>query len=402
MRTGEVYQAVAKHDTGESTPRGQRRGGAFCLGSLKALHGMGNMWPNRKLLDLIGIELPIIQAPLAGANGSAMAIAVCEAGGLGSLPCAMLDAVKVRKEIGVIRQHTAKPINVNFFCHTPAQPDPEKDVAWKGQLAAYYAELGLDPAVAAPAASRAPFDETMCKVVEDLEPEVVTFHFGLPAPPLLDRVKGSGCLVLSSATTVAEARWLEEKGCDAIIAQGSEAGGHRGMFLTDDVATQVGTFALVPQVVDAVKVPVIAAGGIADGRGIAAAFALGAAGAQIGTAYLFTPESTISDLHRSALRRARDDRTALTNLFSGRPARSLMNRVMREIGPMSDAAPAFPTAGNALAPLKARAEAAGLSDFSSLWSGQAASLGREMGAGELTRKLAEDAARRLEALAFPR
>ena len=357
------------------------------------------MWPNRELLDLIGIELPIIQAPLAGANGSAMAIAVCDAGGLGSLPCAMLDAAKVRAEIGVIRQHTAKPINVNFFCHTPARPDPERDAAWKGRLAAYYAELGLDPAASAPAASRAPFDKMMCEIVEDLKPDVVSFHFGLPALPMLDRVKASGCLVFSSATTVAEARWLEEKGCDAIIAQGYEAGGHRGMFLSDDVATQVGTFALVPQVVDAVKVPVIATGGIADGRGIAAAFALGAAGAQIGTAYLFTPESTISDLHRSALRAAPDDQTALTNLFSGRPARGLMNRVMREIGPMSDAAPAFPTAGNALAPLKARAEAAGASDFSSLWSGQAARLGRETGAGDLTRALAEDAARRLAALA---
>ncbi len=357
------------------------------------------MWPNRELLDLIGIELPIIQAPLAGANGSAMAIAVCEAGGLGSLPCAMLDAAKVRAEIGVIRQHTAKPINVNFFCHTPARPDPERDAAWKGRLAAYYAELGLDPAASAPAASRAPFDKMMCEIVEDLKPDVVSFHFGLPALPMLDRVKASGCLVFSSATTVAEARWLEEKGCDAIIAQGYEAGGHRGMFLSDDVATQVGTFALVPQVVDAVKVPVIATGGIADGRGIAAAFALGAAGAQIGTAYLFTPESTISDLHRSALRAAPDDQTALTNLFSGRPARGLMNRVMREIGPMSDAAPAFPTAGNALAPLKARAEAAGASDFSSLWSGQAARLGRETGAGDLTRALAEDVARRLAALA---
>jgi nitronate monooxygenase len=362
---------------------------------------MGSMWPNRELLDLIGIELPIIQAPMAGANGSALAIAVCQAGGLGSLPCAMLDAAKVRAEIGIIRQHTAKPINVNFFCHTPAQPDPERDAAWTGRLTAYYTELGLDPAVSAPTASRTPFDETMCEVVEDLKPEVVTFHFGLPAPPLLDRVKDSGCLVLSSATTVAEARWLEEKGCDAIIAQGYEAGGHRGMFLTDDVARQVGTFALVPQVVDAVKVPVIAAGGIPDGRGIAAAFALGAAGAQIGTAYLFTPETTISDLHRSALRTARDDQTALTNLFSGRPARGLMNRLMREIGPMSDAAPAFPTAGKALAPLKASAEAVGLSDFSSLWSGQAASLGCEMGAGELTRKLAEDSARRLAALASP-
>ncbi len=355
------------------------------------------MWPNRRLLDLLGIELPIVQAPMAGANGSAMAIAASEAGGLGSLPCAMLDAAKVRAEVGVIRQQTAKPINVNFFCHTPAEPDPEREAAWRARLSAYYSELGLDPA-SAPAVDLAPFDAAMCEIVEDLKPEVVSFHFGLPAAPLLSRVKAVGCRVLSSATTVEDARWLEDKGCDAIIAQGYEAGGHRGMFLASDIATQVGTFALVPQVVDAVKVPVIAAGGIADGRGVAAAFALGAAGAQIGTAYLFTPESSISDLHRAALREARDDRTAMTNVFSGRPARSLMNRIMREVGPMSEAVPAFPTAGGALAPLKAKAEAAGASDFSSLWAGQAASLGREIGAGDLTRELAEDAARRLEAL----
>jgi nitronate monooxygenase len=357
------------------------------------------MWPNRKLLDLIGIDLPIIQAPMAGANGSTMAIAVSEAGGLGSLPCAMLDAAKVRAEIGVIRQQTAKPVNVNFFCHKPAAPNPDRDAAWKRHLSTYYEELGLDASASAPAVNRAPFDEAMCEIVEDLKPEVVSFHFGLPEKPLLGRVKAAGCCVLASATTVEEARWLEDNGCDVVIAQGYEAGGHRGMFLTDDIATQAGTFALVPQVVDAVKVPVIAAGGIADGRGVAAAFALGAAGAQIGTAYLFTPESLISDLHRTALAAARDDDTALTNLFSGRPARGQMTRVMREIGPMCDLAPAFPTAGGALAPLKVAAEAQGVSDFTSLWSGQAASLCHETGAGNLTRRLAEDAARQLQELA---
>ena len=358
------------------------------------------MWPNRQLLDLIGIDLPIIQAPMAGANGSAMVIAVSEAGGLGSLPCAILDAVKARAEIGVIRQQTAKPVNVNFFCHEPAAPDQDRDTAWKRHLAAYYEELGLDASVSAPAVNRAPFDEAMCEIVEDTKPEVVSFHFGLPAKPLLERVKAADSRVLSSATTVEEARWLEDNGCDAIIAQGYEAGGHRSMFLTDDIAMQAGTFALVPQIVDAVKVPVIAAGGIADGRGVVAAFALGASGVQIGTAYLFTPESLISDLHRTALGAARDDGTALTNLFSGRPARGLMNRIMREIGPMSGLAPAFPTAGGALAPLKAAAEAQGASDFTSLWSGQAAGLCHEIGSGDLTRRLAEDAARRFQELAL--
>jgi nitronate monooxygenase len=354
---------------------------------------MGNiMWPNRRLLDLLGIELPIIQAPMAGANGAAMAIAVSEAGGLGSLPCAMLGGDKVRAETGIIRQQTTKPLNVNFFCHTSAEPDPDAEQGWRQKLAPYYVEFGLDASASVPAPNRRPFDDEMCTIVEEFAPEVVSFHFGLPAKQLLHRVKARGCIVIASATSAREARWLEEMGCDAVIAQGYEAGGHSGMFLSTGISTQAGTFALVPQVVDAVTVPVIAAGGIGDGRGIAAAFALGAAGVQIGTAYLLTPEATISDLHRAALAGAGDDQTAYTNLFSGRPARGLMNRVMREIGPMSDAAPAYPTAGGALAPLKAKAEEAGLTDFSSLWAGQAASLASEMGAADLTRRLAEDAA----------
>jgi nitronate monooxygenase len=357
------------------------------------------MWPDRRLIELFGIDLPIVQAPMAGACGSALAIAACEAGALGSLPCAMLDGDTVRAEIGIIRQRTDRPFNVNFFCHEPAAPDPARDAAWKAQLARYYEELGLDPHAASPAQNRAPFDAAMRAIVEDLKPAVVSFHFGLPDTALLARVKAAGCLVMSSATTAAEARWLEARGCDAIIAQGAEAGGHRGMFLGDDIATQAGTMALVPQVVDAVSVPVIAAGGIADGRGIAAALALGAAAVQIGTAYLFTPQASVTDLHRAALRAATDDGTALTNLFTGRPARGLVNRLMRELGPMSDRAPAFPTAGGALAPLKQAAEAQGSADFGALWSGQAAGLAREMDAGELTTRLAHEALARLKALA---
>ncbi len=357
------------------------------------------MWPDRRLLDLFKIELPIIQAPMAGACGSAMAIAVSEAGGLGSLPCAMLDVPKIRAELGVIRQRTAKPVNVNFFCHTPAKPDAQRDAAWKARLSGYYREFGLDPSAEVPSVNRAPFDAAMCETVEEFKPAVVSFHFGLPAAALLKRVKAAGCLVVSSATTAEEARWLEDHGCDAIIAQGNEAGGHRGNFLSDDTSAQPGTFALVPQVADAVKVPVIAAGGISDGRGVAAAFALGASGVQVGTAYLFTPEATITKMHRAALQAALDDGTALTNLFTGRPARGLYNRVMREVGAISDLAPAFPTAGGALAPLKAKAEAQGSGDFSSLWSGQAASLARETDAATLTRKLANDGAAGLRKLA---
>lgn len=349
------------------------------------------MWPDRRILDLLGLGLPILQAPMAGPVESEMVIAVSEAGGLGGLPCALMTPEKARTELGVIRQRTSRPINVNFFCHKQPEDDAVREAAWKKRLEPYYLELGLDPAKPAPRSARAPFDEEFCEIVEEFRPEVVSFHFGLPDAGLLDRVKATGAKVLSSATTADEAVWLERHGCDAIIAQGAEAGGHRGIFLTDNVANQPGTFALVPQVVDAVKVPVIAAGGIGDARGIVAAFALGASAVQIGTAYLFCPEAKVAAPHKAALRGAKDDHTALTNVFTGRPARGIVNRVMREIGPLSDIAPQFPLAGGALAPLRAASEPKGSGDFMSLWSGQAARLGREMPAGELTRRLAAEA-----------
>lgn len=353
------------------------------------------MFSNTRITDFFGIDLPIIQAPMAGAQGTAMAIAVSNAGGLGSLPCAMLSPEKMRAEMGVIRQQTQNPVNMNFFCHTPPADDPSAQTRWRVRLRDYYIEHGLDPDAEASAVNRAPFDEVVCEIVEETRPEVVSFHFGLPEPVLLDRVQASGAKVISSATTSSEARWLAEHGVDAVIAQGAEAGGHRGIFLGDDITRQPGIMALVPQVVDAVDVTVIAAGGLTDARGIAAAFMLGASAVQAGTAFLFTPEAAISELHREALDNASDDGTALTNLFSGRPARGLLNRVMREVGPISaDAAP-FPTAGGALAPLKRAAEADGRADFSSLWAGQAASLGHRMGAGDLVAALMEEAAARL-------
>lgn len=355
------------------------------------------MFRDNRITELFGIDLPFIQAPMAGAQGSAMAIAVSQAGGLGSLPCAMLSPDKMRAEMGVIRQQTQNPVNMNFFCHTPPADDPSAQTRWRTRLRDYYLEHGLDPDAEAPAVNRAPFDAVACEIVEDVRPEVVSFHFGLPEAELLDRVKATGAKVISSATTAAEARWLAERGVDAVIAQGAEAGGHRGIFLGDDITRQPGTMALVPQVVDAVDVPVIAAGGITDARGIAAAVMLGAAAVQVGTAFLFTPEATISDLHRDALDQASDDGTALTNLFSGRPARGLLNRVMREVGPMSSDAAPFPTAGGALAPLKKVAEEQGKADFSSLWSGQAAALGRKMGSAELVRHLMDGAREHLGA-----
>ena len=343
---------------------------------------------DRRFQELVGIELPILLAPMAGPATAEAAVAVAEAGGLGSLPCALLSEDRIRADLGVIRQRTRAPINLNFFCHKPARFDAARESGWRQRLRAYYVELGLDPAADVPSSDRKAFDAQLCELVEETRPEVVSFHFGLPEERLLNRVKATGAKVQSSATTVAEARWLAEHGCDAVIAQGYEAGGHRGMFLSGDIATQVGTMALVPQVVDAVSVPVIAAGGISDARGIVAAFALGASAVQIGTAFLRSPEMQVSQLHRAALDdQNRNEATALTNLFTGRPARGIVNRVMREVGPISESAPEFPLAGGALAPLRAAAEAKGSADFTSLWSGQAGPLGAALQAGELTHKL---------------
>lgn len=353
-------------------------------------------WHDRRITELAGINLPIIQAPMAGATTVEMVVAVSRAGGLGSLPNAQYSVIQLREELRRLAEH-GRSINVNFFSHVTPEPDPVGQMRWRSQLAPYYVEYGIDPAAPISGADRAPFDDSFCAVVEEFRPRIVSFHFGLPERRLVDRVKATGAKIFSSATTVQEAVWLEANGADAIIAIGFEAGGHRGNFLTADMSTQVGTMALVPQVVDAIALPVIAAGGIADGRGVAAALMLGAAAVQIGTGYLRTPEARIPPLHTRALDGAGDDSTAITNLFTGRPARGVVNRLMRELGPLSDTPPAFPTAGAALAPIRAAAEAQGRDDFTNLWSGQAAKLARVCPAEELTKSLYEDAMAFLEA-----
>jgi nitronate monooxygenase len=355
---------------------------------------MAGTWPSSRLQELFAIDLPIVQAPMAGANLSAMAIAVSDAGGLGSIPCAMLSPDQIGRELDTFRRQTRKPVNLNFLCHRPPRVDADRDARWRQRLSPYYAELGIEAASAPAGPSRAAFDATLCAIVEQYAPEVVSFHFGLPDDDLVARVKKTSARVISSATTVAEARWLEQRGCDAIIAQGLEAGGHRGLFLSSDLNEQLGTIALVPRVVDAVRVPVIAAGGIADARGIAAALTLGASGVQLGTAYLQCPEATISAIHRAALTDP-SAVTVVTNVITGRPARGIVNRLIREVGPLSDLAPEFPLAFDAVLPLRARAEAQGSGDFSPLWAGQAFALGRQIGAGELTRTLAADTLARL-------
>jgi nitronate monooxygenase len=324
------------------------------------------------LASRLGVPWPIVQAPMAGVQGSALAIAVCKAGGLGSLPAAMLGLDALAAEVRAIQAGTWAPFNVNFFCHQVPRPDPERERAWRDRLAPYYREFGLDPAAIPDGPGRSPFTHETVDAIAPLRPPVVSFHFGLPAADLLARVKAWGALVLSSATTVDEALWLGAHGVDVVIAQGVEAGGHRGMFLTDDLTTQTGTMALVPPIAARVRVPVLAAGGIADARGVRAALALGASGVQVGSAFLRCPEATTSAVHRAALAGDGARHTAITNLFTGRPARGVVNRFIRECGPMGEGVPAFPLATSAVLPLRAEAERRGLDEFSPMWAGQAA------------------------------
>lgn len=343
---------------------------------------------NKKITELINVEYPIVQAPMAGVQGSALTVAVSKAGGLGSLPCAMLDLEAMHAELMRITEQTTRPYNLNFFCHKPPQEDLLREQQWHVHLAPYYRELGLDPEAVPQAAARHPFNQAMVDLIRPFCPPVVSFHFGLPAPELLDQVKAWGAKVMSSATTVEEAIWLQRHGADVIIAQGLEAGGHRGMFLSEDITTQVGTLSLLPQILHAVDLPVLAAGGIACAHGVKAALQMGAAGVQVGTAYLLCPEANTSAAHRQALVSDAACHTALTNVMTGRPARSIVNRLISEVGPISPLAPAFPGAATAVAPLRAAAERAGSGDFSPLWAGQNTSGCCELPAGELTLRLA--------------
>lgn len=338
--------------------------------------------------NFFGTELPIIQAPMAGVQDYRLAAAVANAGGLGSLPCAMLGPEALRAEIETLRAATGRPFNLNFFAHTSPVEDEEHERKWRRALEPFYREFGINADSISSGPGRMPFNQESAAIVEEFRPAVVSFHFGLPEPSLVERVRRAGAKVLSTATTVEEALWLEQQGVDGIIAQGLEAGGHRGIFLTSDMTTQMGTFALLPQVVAAVRIPVIAAGGIADARGVKAALDLGAVAAQVGTAFLLCIEATTRPVHREALKSPQAQHTAITNVFSGGPARGIVNRVVRELGPLSREAPPFPLATGAIAPLRTAAEAAGSGDFSPLWCGQNASGCHEGSAAELLERLA--------------
>ncbi len=329
---------------------------------------------NHFLQQRLGITKPFVQAPMAGVQDSRLAIAVCQAGGLGSLPCAMLGLDQIEQHIGKIRDATEQAFNVNFFAHQQGDYTPAMQQQWFEALQPYYAEFGLTEADIATTGGRQPFGHEQAELIADLKVPVVSFHFGLPQPELLQIVKDAGALVLSSATTVAEARWLEAHGADVIIAQGLEAGGHRGHFLSTDVTRQAGTFSLLPNIIKAVKLPVIAAGGISDAITAQAAFDLGASAIQVGTALLLADESDTKPFHRAALQSDAAEHTVLTNLFSGGLARGIVNRFIQEMGYVSEAAPPFPHASFVSNPVKAKAESAGNSDFSSLWAGQNARL----------------------------
>lgn len=336
------------------------------------------------------LELPIVQSPMAGVQDQALAISVAAAGGLGSLPCAMLSHKAMQAQVSEFRAAVDAPLNMNFFCHLVSNPDPQREAVWREVLQPYFSEYGIDPGDITEGPARKAFSHDEIDVLEGIRPEVVSFHFGLPDADLLQRVRSWGATIMSSATTVKEARWLEARGADVIIAQGVEAGGHRGMFLSEDITTQLGSFSLLPQIVQGVEIPVVAAGGIATPAGVAAALSMGASAVQLGTAYLLCDEARTSALHRTAIRSEVCAHTALTNVFSGRPARSIVNRVVSELGPISSIAPAFPYAATAITAVRKKAEAAGRADFSPLWCGQNASGCKEISAFEMTRYLVSD------------
>lgn len=345
-----------------------------------------NGWPASPLRDRLGLAHPIILAPMAGAGGVELAIAVAKAGGLGSLPCGMASPEQIEREVAQFRQSSSAPLNLNFFCHSlDEQVDNSQ---WRALLAPYYAAYGVEPGPPPPL--RRPFSAEWADLVERLRPEVVSFHFGLPAPDLLDRVRATGAFVVGNATSLPEGRWLAERGVDAVIAQGWEAGGHSGYFLSD-APEQVGLFALVRLLAASLPVPVIAAGGIVDGRGIAAALTLGASAVQLGTAFLGAPESLVAEPYRRALASRRAEHTVMTNLISGRLARGIPNRLVTELGPVRPEAPGYPHASTALAPLRRAAEAQGRDDFTPLWAGQAAALARAEPAKDTVERLAREA-----------
>lgn len=349
------------------------------------------MWPTDSLCRLLGCGDPIVQAPMIGGSTVAMAAAVSNAGGLGSLGCGMMSPDEVRATWAEVRAQTDRPVNLNFFVHDEPDLDEYDPEPMSVVLRPLYRAAGLDGDVPPPASPAPSFNDDVLAAVLELRPAVVSFHFGLPEGDGVAALKRAGIRIIGCATTVAEAVALEAGGVDAIIAQGAEAGGHRGTFLGDVLGGAVGTMALVPQIADAVRVPVIAAGGIADGRGVAAAFLLGAAGVQLGTAFLCSPESAVVPAHARALAQARAEDMVVTRIFSGRPARAIRNRATAELARFEDFAAPFPAQRALLAPLAKVSLKSDTGDYHALWSGQGAPLARAEAAADIFQRIRSEA-----------
>ncbi|MFZ1106390.1 MAG: nitronate monooxygenase family protein [Hyphomicrobiaceae bacterium] len=345
------------------------------------------------MTERLNIRWPILQAPMGWLSTPALAAAVSNAGGLGGIGMWGFSAEDAERRIAGFRQQSGGSLNVNY----PLWPAPEitADVAdpMRGRLQAHYDAKGLGPVPKPEGAASEVSPEHLAMVLR-AKPQMVSFHFGLPKQEVVDAIKSAGIFVISSATTAAEARMLEQRGVDAVIAQGTEAGGHRGTFTGVDMSMQPGLFALLPQVADAVRVPVIAAGGIADGRTVAAALVLGASGVQLGTAFLRCEEANVLDAHRAALREATDACTIVTDTITGRPARYIRNKLTDDLIASGLKPVAFPAQLSLTAPLGATGDR----ELAALFAGQSAALARDTTAAELVRSLAEETTRRLRAM----
>jgi nitronate monooxygenase len=352
------------------------------------------MWPSNALTERLNLQWPILQAPMGSASTPALAAAVTNAGGLGGLGMWGRSAEQAARRIAGFRQQSGGSLNVNY----PIWPDPrcapETAEAMRSHLRPVFNAHGLD-AVPEPRGEVSDVGPDQVALLLDTKPEVASFHFGLPDPEAIEALKSAGIFIMSSATTVAEARLLEKQGCDAIIAQGTEAGGHRATFTGVEIGSQPGLFALLPQIVNAVGVPVIAAGGIADGRTAAAALMLGASAVQLGTAFLHCEEAEIRDAHRAALAEANDACTVVTDVISGRPCRYIRNRMIDDLLASGLRPLPVPAQQSLTQPLAA----SGDREWTALTSGQSAALSRDRTAAELIERLAGETTRRLRAFA---
>lgn len=350
------------------------------------------MWPQNAFTERLQLKWPILQAPMGWLSTPALAAVVSNAGGLGGLGMWGFSAEDAERRVAGFRQQSAGSLNVNYPLWPESKITPQTREAMRKRLQPYYDANGLG-AVPEPQGAASEVSREHLAMLLRTKPQMVSFHFGLPPPDVVDAVKGAGIFVICSATTVSEARILEQRGVDAIIAQGTEAGGHRGTFTGVDMSMQAGLFALLPQVVDAVRVPVIAAGGVADGRQVAAAVMLGASGVQLGTAFLRCEEANVLDAHRAALREASDACTVVTDMITGRPARYIGNRLTNDLMASGLEPVSFPAQMSLTAPLGATGDR----ELTALFAGQSAALGKDTDAATLVQSLAEETSRRLRA-----